>query len=111
MSSINHNGRVANGHRIARPAANHPNLDHWYALRRAALERDLFAWRTCWRDEADGFALKCHHRHYDTWGHERLEDVVMLCVPCHDLHTNDVRLARYAQIARSAPTHVPWILK
>lgn len=28
--------------------------------------------------------LEVHHRHYDTLGHERVEDLEVLCVACHD---------------------------
>lgn len=96
MSTCANSGYEADGHRIARPSINHPDPRHWNLIRIAALMRDRHACRTCWRTESDGYALECHHRHYDNWGAENLEDVVILCVRCHDLHTSDVRLARYA---------------
>lgn len=96
MSTFYHNGYEADGHRICRPSSQHPNPKHWSAIRRAALERDCHACRTCWKTEKDGYALECHHRHYDNWGAEHLDDVIMLCIRCHDLHTNDVRLARFS---------------
>ncbi len=96
MSTFSNNGYVADGHRIARPRSNHPAPGHWRVIRGAALERDRHACRTCWRTENDGYALECHHRHYDNWGAEQLDDVVILCIRCHDLHTDDVRRARHA---------------
>ena len=101
-----HNGYVADGHRIYRPAKNHPNPEHWANIRRLALLRDGKACRTCWRTARNGYSLECHHRHYDNWGHERLEDVVILCIRCHDLHTNDVREARYAYRQTISPPTV-----
>jgi len=115
MSTYNHKGYESNGHRIARPCSKHPNTEHWSAIRNAALERDRHGCRTCWRTAKDGYALECHHRHYDNWGAEELDDVVMLCIRCHDLHTSDVRLARHAasppipldQVSRSPDSYVP----
>lgn len=95
-----HNGFVADGNRICRPANHHPNPGYWAIIRRMALQRDGNACRTCWRTASNGYSLECHHRHYNNWGHEHLEDVVILCVRCHDLHTNDVREARYANRQR-----------
>ena len=90
-----HNGYVADGHRIYRPAKDHPNPRHWAHIRRIALLRDGQACRTCWKSAKDGHSLECHHRHYDNWGRERPEDVVILCNRCHDLFTSDIRQARY----------------
>jgi hypothetical protein len=41
--------------------------------------------------------MELHHRHYDTWGNEGLEDVVLLCVSCHDAITSTIRSRRMAK--------------
>lgn len=89
-----HNGYEADGHRLDRPEENHPNSAHWAQICRIALLRDGQACRTCWKSAKDGYSLECHHRHYDNWGNERPEDVVILCKWCHDLLIADMKQAR-----------------
>lgn len=89
-----HNGYTADGRQIYRPAIEHPNPRHWAHIRRIALLRDGQSCRTCWKSAKDGHSLECHHRHYDNWGHERPEDVVILCDRCHELIKSDIRQAR-----------------
>lgn len=76
---------------VMRPPRQHPNPDHWNALRVVALERDGHSCRCCPNDSASGIPLEIHHRHYETWGWERLEDVITLCVLCHDAITSRIR--------------------
>ena len=56
----------------------------WRTIRRAAMRRAQFR---CERENPGGLrhegALEVHHRHYLTFGHERLEDVEVLCPDCH----------------------------
>ena len=92
--NYSHNGYMADGHQIYRPAINHPNPKHWVHIRRIALLRDGQACRTCWKSGKDGHSLECHRRHYDNWGQERPEDVVILCDRCHELIKSDIRQAR-----------------
>jgi len=80
-----------NGKNVMRPQRQHPRPDHWNALRIAALERDGRACRCCPNDTASGVPLEVHHRHYETWGHETLDDVITLCVLCHDAITSRIR--------------------
>lgn len=80
-----------NDKNVTRPSHPHPNPDYWNALRVAALERDGHACRCCPNDTASGVPLEIHHRHYENWGHELLEDVVTLCVLCHDAITSRIR--------------------
>lgn len=37
-------------------------------------------------------AREIHHKHYNTLGHESLEDTEALCRPCHSANTKTVRL-------------------
>jgi hypothetical protein len=41
--------------------------------------------------------MELHHRHYDTWGEEGFEDVILLCVSCHDAITSVIRSRRMAR--------------
>jgi hypothetical protein len=38
----------------------------------------------CRRCETTDVPLQVHHKHYRTLYHERLEDVIVLCTPCHE---------------------------
>lgn len=80
-----------NGLTVMRPSHPHPNPSHWDSLRVSALERDGHACRCCPNDAASGIPLEIHHRHYANWGHESLDDVVTLCVLCHDAITSRIR--------------------
>ena len=89
-----HDRYMADGHQLYRPEKDHPNPRHWAHVRRIALLRDGKACRSCWKSAKDGHSIECHHRHYDNWGRERPEDVVILCDRCHDLIKSDIRQAR-----------------
>ena len=53
--------------------------DHLNGLKMELLNSDPQCY-VCWRQKMD-FVL--HHKHYDTWGSESLDDVVLLCRSCH----------------------------
>lgn len=56
--------------------------DHWKAF--AAEIRSIRRWK-CEVRRSHGWIV--HHRHYNTWGHERPEDVMLVCDRCHrDIH-------------------------
>jgi len=80
-----------NDRNVMRPACQHPNPDHWAEVRTAALHRDGQACRCCPNDIASGVSLQIHHRHYGNWGQEAIEDLVTLCVLCHDAITSRIR--------------------
>lgn len=82
--------RARQEHEDARRAAyeRHLHSDYWRQLRRRALARaqQRCEWMTrtgnrctCTRE------LQVHHLHYDTFGHERLADVQVLCVRHHEI--------------------------
>ena len=79
------------GRLVMRPAQNHPNPAHWQALREDRIAAQGGSCGVCWRPGAD-----LHHRHYDTWGEEKAEDVVFLCRECHEAITTVIRRRRYA---------------
>jgi hypothetical protein len=57
----------------------HPRPQHWYDLKRQALERDH--WRCVVCNEKRN--LQLHHRYYGRWGWELLQDVTILCSVHH----------------------------
>ena len=70
------------------------------SYRDARRERLRFAQGRCETCNADG-PLECHHRCGEAYERDErnamtMNDCVMLCVPCHDLHTSANRAARYA---------------
>lgn len=80
---------------VTRPAKNHPNPDYWFELRQKKAQEQNHQCGTCWRTSKE-YVMELHHRHYNTWGNERPEDVVMLCVSCHDAITGVIRSRRMA---------------
>lgn len=83
--------RTINGRRALRPSANHPNPGHWDSLRALKLEEQGQACACCPNNMQSGYQLELHHRHYENWGKERPEDVVILCSLCHDYITSRFR--------------------
>jgi hypothetical protein len=83
--------RTINGKRAMRPAGNHPNPTHWEALRAQKLVEHDNACACCPNDVASGYQLELHHRHYENWGCEKPEDVVILCSLCHEHITSRFR--------------------
>jgi hypothetical protein len=67
----------------------HPDPQHWHDVRREALVRD------CWRCVACNAPepLEVHHRTYQRWGREEVEDVYTLCRDCHAAFHEGRRLA------------------
>jgi 5-methylcytosine-specific restriction endonuclease McrA len=51
----------------------------WWALRKRALQRANYRCERCGRQGA----LEIHHRDYGNLGKEQLEDLEVLCPPCH----------------------------
>lgn len=63
---------------------------HWLYFKRKTLSKR----RKCEICFATRKKLCVHHRHYKTLGHERKEDVLVLCDECHgDLHVRAGTLA------------------
>ena len=80
-----------NGYLVVRPLKNHPNIDHWNAVKEARRlfqtnEQKQVYCATCEVIESD-YAFEGHHRHYSTFGHESVHDIVLLCISCHDIYT------------------------
>jgi hypothetical protein len=60
------------------------------------LERDGYRCRTCDHDGSI-YRLDVHHRHYRDGANPKDEDLITLCVACHDLITNKMRGDRYSR--------------
>ena len=84
------------GHLVTRPARYHPDPESWYALRDLKILEQDNECGVCWRS-GEHYRMELHHRHYDTWGDEGLQDVILLCVSCHDAITSVIRSRRMAK--------------
>jgi len=71
-------------------------------IRKARLELDR---RECQLSKLFGIAelsgqpcsgdLEVHHKTYERYGHEAIEDVITVCTRCHDVLTDAIRKERY----------------
>lgn len=84
--------RKINERVVLRPTKNHPYPAYWEALREQVIELQNGECGTC----AIAPGTDLHHRHYDNFGCEALDDVILLCRPCHKAITSRIRDARYA---------------
>lgn len=59
---------------------------HWQSVRKLALTEYNNKCSMCGRTDH----LQVHHKHYKTFGHEKTEDVQVVCKDCHEkvLHKN-----------------------
>jgi len=87
---------ILDGHLVTRPGRNHPNPEYWYGLRDLIILDRNNECGVCWRSGKQ-YKLELHHRHYDNWGSEPMEDVILLCISCHDAITNVIRSRRMAK--------------
>lgn len=88
-----HPTRVINNKNAVRPLGKHPNPGHLEALRQQKMHEQHGCCACCPLDNASGYTLELHHRHYENWGHESPEDVVLLCPLCHTAITSRFRFA------------------
>ena len=84
------------GRLVMRPAKNHPDPEYWYGLRDLVILDQSNECGVCWRS-GEHYKMELHHRHYDTWGEEGFDDVILLCVSCHDAITSVIRSRRMAK--------------
>src|SRR5262245_60175292 len=70
----------------------HYSSAYWRTIREQCLARDGYRCRLCNSPDA----LQAHHRTYDRFEKEELDDLTTLCEPCHDLVTDHQRRLRYA---------------
>lgn len=84
------------------------NSPEWQAKRKEAIDRDQGRCVLCNSSED----LHVHHRTYDNFGNEPLEDLTTLCRECHDVVTDMLRRRRYEEkgwkeIPNSATPSIP----
>ena len=84
------------GHLVTRPARFHPDPEAWYGLRDLVILEQENECGVCWRS-GEHYRMELHHRHYDNWGEEGEQDVILLCVSCHDAITSVIRSRRMAK--------------
>ena len=64
-----------------RPYAERRQSKEWAILKKQIHRRDKYRCRLCGRDDVQ---LHVHHRTYENYAEERLEDLVTLCCSCHE---------------------------
>ena len=69
----------------------HYSSHYWRTIREQCLARDNSRCRLCNSPEA----LQAHHRTYERFGKEDVNDLTTLCAECHDLVTDHQRRQRY----------------
>ena len=82
-----------NDFKTKRPSYNHPDSKYWEDLKKSVLEDQNQQCATC-PSTAEDYPLDLHHRHYNNFGKEDKNDVVILCRPCHDAITSRLRAVR-----------------
>lgn len=58
----------------------------WKSKAEAAKKRAGYRCQVCNRGPQEGARLDAHHRTYARLGHERPEDITVLCHNCHELY-------------------------
>ena len=64
-----------------RPYAENMMSEEWHVLRRRQLQRVGYR---CQYAVLPDVQLNVHHNTYANYGEERLEDLIVLCRPCHE---------------------------
>jgi 5-methylcytosine-specific restriction endonuclease McrA len=64
-----------------RPYGDRRQTQEWAVLKRQVHRRDRYRCRLCGRNDVQ---LHVHHRTYETYAEERLEDLITLCRSCHE---------------------------
>lgn len=66
----------------SREYVSHLKSEKWAEFKKTAI---VNAGRCCQNCGAKNKVLQVHHLHYETLGHEKISDVKVLCVACHEL--------------------------
>jgi len=78
----------------------------WQDLRKAVLKRDKYQCQLC-NSKKD---LQVHHKTYDRFGYENLDDLITLCKVCHEKHhdekTKQREIESYNQFNRLAEENI-----
>ena len=94
----------------AREYKKHLRSGRWRRLRQSALSR---SGGKCERCGEETRWLDCHHLNYDRFGHERLEDLAVLCVPCHIIadREREQAMTEAADFTRYANAYRTYVFK
>jgi 5-methylcytosine-specific restriction endonuclease McrA len=69
-----------NGHTLATmPYSEYLKTEQWHAKRHAAITRANYKCQRCYTQDH----LQVHHRTYERRGHEKPNDLMVLCDKCH----------------------------
>ena len=84
-------GLIAGNRRVHRTAAlvdyyTYIASPEWHAKAEAAKKRVGYRCQVCNIGRDEGAILDAHHRTYERLGHERPEDITVLCRDCHELY-------------------------
>lgn len=87
------------------PQANAPRINYaiyiqsedWQRKAEAAKKRARYRCQVCNKDRSEVLQLEAHHRTYEYLGEERAEDITVLCNECHDLFSQQGKLAKYGR--------------
>jgi hypothetical protein len=63
----------------------------WKKKANAAKKRAGYRCQVCNRGKNEGARLDAHHRTYSRLGHEKPEDITVLCHECHELYETNKR--------------------
>ena len=68
----------------------------WRHKRERRLKLDGYTCQQCGKTSMD-YRLEVHHLTYERLGHERMEDLLTLCILCHPVATSEQRRKKYAR--------------
>jgi phage terminase large subunit GpA-like protein len=60
------------------------NSEAWRLRREAVFRRAQYQCQRCGEEFWGGHSLQVHHLTYDRLGHELDEDLLVVCIPCHE---------------------------
>ena len=77
-----------------------------YAWRKKREERLKIDGNKCVRCGISGVRLEIHHKTYERLFNEHMDDLETLCVPCHDVETNNSRKEKYSKRVHKPITYI-----
>ncbi len=83
LARLMHEAVLAERRRV--PYSERRTTEEWRVMRNLVLARAGFRCQLCGAS-ARNVPLNVHHNTYENYGQERLEDLIVLCRPCHKRH-------------------------